>query len=76
MRSNLLLKSRLLPVACTGQRLGYLQRSHRRLSTMADQQKQQTQPKSYHTKATGKAETTVQKRSQENDLKLFGSCFW
>jgi hypothetical protein len=43
---------------------------------MADQQKQQTQPKTYHKKATGEAHTTVKKRSQDNDLKLFGSCFW
>ncbi|EED24235.1 glutathione transferase, putative [Talaromyces stipitatus ATCC 10500] len=44
------------------------------LSTMADQHKQ-AQPKTYHKKATGEAHTTVLKRSQENDLKLFGSCF-
>ncbi|KAE8549326.1 hypothetical protein TMatcc_000321 [Talaromyces marneffei ATCC 18224] len=34
-----------------------------------------TQPKTYHKKATGEAQSTVKKRSQENDLKLFGSCF-
>lgn len=51
------------------------------LIDMADPQKQQQkqqqkQGKTYHKKATGQAQLTVQKRSQENDLKLFGSCFW
>jgi len=32
--------------------------------------------KSYHKKATGDALKTVEKRSTENDLKLYGSCFW
>lgn len=32
--------------------------------------------KTYHTKATGPALETVQRHSQERDLKLFGSCFW
>ncbi len=32
--------------------------------------------KTYHKKATGQAWTTVKKRSKENELKLFGSCFW
>jgi len=32
--------------------------------------------KNYHTKATGNALDTVKKHSQENDLKLFSSCFW
>ncbi|GAM41620.1 hypothetical protein TCE0_042f14873 [Talaromyces pinophilus] len=48
------------------------------LKKSKDQKKvvvQQTQPKTYHKKATGEAQTTVQKRSQENDIKLFGSCF-
>ncbi|KAF2088943.1 hypothetical protein K490DRAFT_38222 [Saccharata proteae CBS 121410] len=31
--------------------------------------------KSYHTKATGHALTTVKKHSKEHELKLFGSCF-
>ncbi|KUL91246.1 hypothetical protein ZTR_01761 [Talaromyces verruculosus] len=52
---------------------------HRYLLKKAKDEKkvvvQQTQPKTYHKKATGEAQTTVQKRSQENDLKLFGSCF-
>jgi hypothetical protein len=37
-----------------------------------DQEKQKT----YHTKATGQALETVKKHSGENELKLFGSCFW
>ncbi|KAF2145350.1 uncharacterized protein K452DRAFT_283708 [Aplosporella prunicola CBS 121167] len=36
---------------------------------------QQAGKKSYHTKATGNALETVQKHAQENELKLFGSCF-
>jgi hypothetical protein len=32
--------------------------------------------KSYHTKATGLAAETVDKRSAESNLKLYGSCFW
>lgn len=48
---------------------------HYHYSIMADPQKQ-TQAKSYHKKATGEAHETVKKRSQECDLKLFGSCFW
>lgn len=32
--------------------------------------------KTYHKKATGKALETVEKHSQDHDLKLFGSCFW
>ena len=32
--------------------------------------------KTYHKRATGKAYETVKKHSQENELKLFGSCFW
>lgn len=35
----------------------------------------QTQ-KSYHTKATGLAATTAVNHSAENNLKLYGSCFW
>ncbi|RAH74959.1 glutathione S-transferase family protein [Aspergillus aculeatinus CBS 121060] len=36
----------------------------------------QNQPqKSYHTKATGLAAKTVADHSEDNDLKLFGSCF-
>ena len=36
----------------------------------------QTQQKTYHKKASGLAYMTVKKRSKENDLKLYGSCFW
>ncbi|XRM39650.1 hypothetical protein ABZX51_002996 [Aspergillus tubingensis] len=32
--------------------------------------------KQYHTKATGLAAQTVAHRSQDNELKLYGSCFW
>lgn len=32
--------------------------------------------KTYHKKATGKALETVEKHSQDHELKLFGSCFW
>lgn len=32
--------------------------------------------KTYSRKATGAASATVKRRSKENDLKLFGSCFW
>ena len=32
--------------------------------------------KSHHKKATGAALNTVKMHSKENDLKLFGSCFW
>jgi hypothetical protein len=40
---------------------------------MADNNEQQ---KTYHKKASGLALNTVKKHSKENDLKLFGSCFW
>lgn len=38
----------------------------------------QNQPsqKTYHTKATGLAALTVSNHSSENELKLYGSCFW
>jgi hypothetical protein len=42
-------------------------------STNQDVQKEK---KSYHTKATGLALTTVKKHSKDNTLKLYGSCFW
>lgn len=32
--------------------------------------------KSYHTKATGAALSTVKKHSKEHSLKLYGGCFW
>lgn len=32
--------------------------------------------KTYHKKATGNALTTVKSHSKEDDLKLYGSCFW
>lgn len=32
--------------------------------------------KTYHKKATGAALATVKAHSKEDDLKLFGSCFW
>lgn len=32
--------------------------------------------KSYHTKATGLAAGTALNHSGENNLKLYGSCFW
>lgn len=32
--------------------------------------------KTYHKKATGNALTTVRNHSKEEDLKLYGSCFW
>jgi hypothetical protein len=32
--------------------------------------------KTYHKKATGNALATVKSHSREDDLKLFGSCFW
>lgn len=32
--------------------------------------------KTYHKKATGAALTTVKNHSKDEDLKLFGSCFW
>lgn len=44
-----------------------------------DQQQSQTKQddkKSYHTKATGKALATVKRHSTNDELKLFGSCFW
>jgi glutathione S-transferase len=34
------------------------------------------QEKTYHKKASGLAATTVRIHSKENDLKLFGGCFW
>ena len=34
------------------------------------------QKKTYHKKATGNALTTVKNHSKEDELKLFGSCFW
>ncbi|GES61650.1 glutathione transferase [Aspergillus terreus] len=35
----------------------------------------QAPQKTYHTKATGPAAVTVENHSQENELKLYGSCF-
>jgi glutathione S-transferase len=32
--------------------------------------------KSYHKKETGSALTTVKNHAKEEDLKLYGSCFW
>jgi hypothetical protein len=32
--------------------------------------------KSYHKKASGLALATVKKHFKENDLKLYGACFW
>ena len=32
--------------------------------------------KSYHKQPTGNALKTADSHSKENDLKLFGSCFW
>ena len=32
--------------------------------------------KTYNKKATGEALKTAEKHADENDLKLFGSCFW
>lgn len=32
--------------------------------------------KTYHKKATGNALVTVKNHSKDEDLKLFGSCFW
>jgi hypothetical protein len=32
--------------------------------------------KTYHKKATGNALTTVKNRSKDDELKLYGSCFW
>jgi hypothetical protein len=32
--------------------------------------------KSYHKQATGEALKTVEKRSKEHNLKLYGGCFW
>ena len=43
-------------------------------ATMADDKK--TQQKTYHKKATGNALNTVKKHCKENELKLYGSCFW
>ncbi|OOF95790.1 hypothetical protein ASPCADRAFT_130124 [Aspergillus carbonarius ITEM 5010] len=46
----------------------------RSLSTRAMSTQNETQ-KQYHTKATGLAARTVANRSQDNELKLYGSCF-
>ena len=35
-----------------------------------------TEQKTYHKKATGLALSTVKRHAKENDLKIFGSCFW
>lgn len=32
--------------------------------------------KTYHKKATGNALITVKSHSKEEELKLYGSCFW
>jgi glutathione S-transferase len=32
--------------------------------------------KAYHTKATGQALKTARQHSADNELKLYGSCFW
>jgi glutathione S-transferase len=34
------------------------------------------QKKTYHKKATGPALATVKAHIKEDDLKLYGSCFW
>lgn len=46
------------------------------LDNMSDNQQQTDAKKTYHTKATGNALNTAKKHSAENELKLFGSCFW
>ena len=43
---------------------------------MADADKQSSEKREYHKKATGNALNTVKNHSKENDLKLYGSCFW
>ena len=35
-----------------------------------------SEKKTYHKKATGIALNTVKKHAKDQDLKLFGSCFW
>ncbi|KAL4888305.1 hypothetical protein BDV59DRAFT_206229 [Aspergillus ambiguus] len=44
-------------------------------ATRAMSAQSQSVQKTYHTKATGLAAVTVEKHSQENELKLYGSCF-
>jgi hypothetical protein len=46
-------------------------------STMTDtNQGGDSSKKTYHNKATGNALTTVKNHAKEEDLKLYGSCFW
>lgn len=46
-------------------------------STMTDtNQGGDSSKKTYHKKATGNALTTVKNHTKEDDLKLYGSCFW
>jgi hypothetical protein len=46
-------------------------------STMTDtNQGGDSSKKTYHKKATGNALTTVKNHTKEEDLKLYGSCFW
>ncbi|DAA75653.1 TPA_exp: Uncharacterized protein A8136_1375 [Trichophyton benhamiae CBS 112371] len=40
-----------------------------------DKKKSTTQQKSYHSRASGYAYSTVKKHAKESDLKLYGSCF-
>ena len=44
------------------------------LRTMSDNAK--SNQKTYHKKATGVALNTVKKHLKDNELKLYGSCFW
>ena len=50
--------------------------SARFYTTMSGTDKKSSEKKSYHQKATGNALNTVKNHSKENDLKLYGSCFW
>jgi len=67
------LKSELRGIRSSSFR-GAILHPKRSLVTMSDKNK--NGQKTYHKKATGQALTTVKKRSKENELKLFGSCFW
>jgi hypothetical protein len=49
-----------------------LEKWQRELAAMSNT----TEQKTYHKKANGPALNTVKRHSKDNDLKLFGGCFW
>lgn len=71
---------RLLRTSSISFSLGWTQTpldlNFKRSYSMDANQNGDTKKKTYHKKATGQALETAEKHSGDNELKLFGSCFW